>query len=256
MTWLVSLCVFLPACYRVPLSRTPLPELLNPIEFVRSANQNYGTVKDMTIQCRITVSSARGSVTYRSILQCKVPTNLRIITLGLLAHPTFIATTDGSTLSVAVPSDGKYYYGSAHPEKIEKIFGLPLSVAEIIDIMYGAPVRDITDVQCHQDSHLYQCEVTTPRGLSTVWIDPRRQVITRYHTTVSYEKHFQIIFDDYRPVEGKFIPFSISIRCPSEKLSLLIRYASVATDVLTSDVFQQSIPASQALPLELLPQLW
>lgn len=244
------------SCAPLRFRYSHLPEISKPLEFLESIIHDRSSFSDITIQCRITISSHSGTSRSKNIIQAKEPDSLRLVTLGFLGHPVIIAHASNSLLTVSLLTENRHFSGPSDPDNLVKIFGVPLSVHEIVNILQGRISLEIREAHCSQERSLYRCNLDTDCGSSTLWIDPDRAVIRRFSGKLFCSKSYEISFDRFMSFGDKLIPFRISITCPSDRLSITIEYASFSTEPIDTHSFSYSPPPSEVLSLDMLPRLW
>ncbi|MCX8044490.1 MAG: DUF4292 domain-containing protein [Desulfobacterota bacterium] len=190
------------------------------------------------------------------MLQCKPPHNIRLITFNMLGLPAMLATADNHTLTVSLLSEDKHFSGYSHPEHLAKIFGMYVAVDDIIGILHGKPTVDVLDAQCCQEGFQYRCDLMTPQGPCSLWIDPDEHTITRYHAAPSPAMSYDILFEDFRRINGSALPFRISMQNQYERIKVTVSYSSVSFAPLDNETFHHLPRSSHILPLDMLPQLW
>jgi len=133
-----ALCLLVVACTPRP---HPLPHpqptqdvLLQRLDQTRAA---FFSVKGLA-----KVSYRRGdeSVSASQVVIARSPASLRLETLGLFGSPLMLLATDGETLTVLIPGEGKAYQGAADSGFLQQVLRLPLRPVDLVSLLLQQPL--------------------------------------------------------------------------------------------------------------------
>jgi outer membrane lipoprotein-sorting protein len=90
---------------------------------------------------KVRVKTPDRSLTTTQVVLAEKPDRFRAETLSPFGTPLLMMATDGSELTVLIPSDRKFYRGEASPGNLQRLTRLPLQMEDLIRIvLYQAPM--------------------------------------------------------------------------------------------------------------------
>jgi len=194
----------------------------------------------------------------KELVSAQSPYYLRLETLNPLGQPVFYAVTNGNEAFMFVPSEKKFYFGSASRETLSLFIPLSLGLEELVPIFLGRmPLIDYDDglVSCEVADEFYILELSAKDGSML-----QRLKISAGNFTVveggTYERGGELIisvqFGDYEMIGDVLFPKKISVFIPRDETRVIISYKQL--DILpeiSADEFRLTAPQGvEVVPLK------
>lgn len=124
-----------------PAGRPPIaaaqPEIADLVRRIDQIGQQFVSVRGLA---RVALARGSDQKTVSQVVIARAPDQLRLETLGLFGSPALLAATDGATLVVLLPGEGKAYAGSPDAGFLEKISSLPMTAEDVVSLLLLRPV--------------------------------------------------------------------------------------------------------------------
>jgi outer membrane lipoprotein-sorting protein len=136
-----TLTLLLGAC--APLLAPPPPPVPPQLEgeLLQQLEENGRAFRSLQGLARVRIKSPERSLTTTQVIFAEKPDRFRAETLSPFGTPLLMMATDGSELTVLIPSDRKFYRGEASPANLQRLTRLPLQMEDLVGIiLYQTPM--------------------------------------------------------------------------------------------------------------------
>ena len=233
----------------IPIPPPAVPDHLPPIhELLAPLNARQEEPAGLRGLAKVTYRDAeqRGSAT--QAVAVALPDRFRLESFSLLGVAALHAC-DGQTLAAYFPREGIVYRGAANPATIARFTRLHLSPGQVVRLLLGLPPfavgTDGARVRAEPNGR-YRVDLPHPaRGLATLWFDVQTRQLRGWEVVgVAGNVHARGELDDYRPVAGRMVPFTIRLSDPEAGRHVRVEYRELeASAELPASLFTVSVPA-------------
>lgn len=187
------------------------------------------------------------TVEFDADIACSQSGLCRLEGLDLWGSLLFLAILREGTLTVYWAGDRAYSEDPADAEHLEKILGLSLSGAELIEVLLGNPLfKSLKEpqVRVSRDSKGLLLEVFDSEGLRyKVWLDAAQRPLRSRLEGAGPRAELDVAFDRYRQVGHVFFPGRIRVLEGEERELLSLTYESVSLgESLSPELFEFTPP--------------
>lgn len=217
-------------------------ELLAPLDARREEPAGLRGLAKVTYRD----AEQRGSAT--QAVAVALPDRFRLESFSLLGVAALHAC-DGQTLAAYFPREGVVYRGAATPATIARFTRLHLSPGQVVRLLLGLPPfavgTDGAEVRADPNGR-YKVHLPHPdRGHATLWFDAQARRLRGWDVVgASGNVHARGELDDYRPVAGRMVPFTIRLSDPEAGRHVRVEYRELeASAELPASLFTVSVPA-------------
>ena len=198
------------------------------------------------------------SFSVKELISVQSPYSLRLETLTPLGYPVFYAVTDGKDVSMFIPSEKKFYRGSASPETVSLLIPLSLSMDELVSIFLGRkPLIDYDDgqVSCEEGDGFYRLQLLTEDKSEKQLLKVRADNLTVVESA-TYEEGGSLIssvdFGDHEMIGDALFPKRIDVFIPHDETRVVISYKKLEIlPEISPDTFRLTAPQGiEVVPLK------
>ena len=226
----------------VPDQIPPIHELLAPLDARREEPAGLRGLAKVTYRD----AEQRGSAT--QAVAVALPDRFRLESFSLLGVAALHAC-DGQTLAAYFPREGVVYRGAANPATIARFTRLHLSPGQVVRLLLGLPPfavgTDGARVRVEPNGR-YRVDLPHPaRGHATLWFDAQTRRLRGWEVVgAAGNVHARGELDDYRPVAGRMVPFTIRLSDPEAGRHVRVEYRELeASAELPASLFTVGVPA-------------
>jgi outer membrane lipoprotein-sorting protein len=207
---------------------------------------------------KVKVKSPEESFSVKEFISAQSPNLLRLETLNPLGHPVFYAVTDGKEIFIFIPSENKFYRGSASPETLSLFIPLRLSIDELVPIFLGRmPLIDYDDgkVSCEEGDGFYSLQLLTEDRSEKQLLKVSADNLTVMESK-TYKQGGELIisvqFGDYEMIGDVLFPKRISVFIPHDETRVVISYKKLEIlPEISPDAFRLTAPQGiEVVPLK------
>lgn len=179
---------------------------------------------------KVKVRSSDRAFSVKERISVQSPSSLRLETVSPLGHSEFYAVSDGKEVFLFVPSEKKFYVGSASPQTLSMFLPLSLGMEELIAIMLGrTPLIDYDSeaVSCGVTNDLYiiQLKAGEENLLQVVKVDVKTLTLRESGIYEQGENlTVSVQYDDYEAIGDVLFPRTIRIFMPRDETQVTISY--------------------------------
>ena len=233
----------------IPIPPPAVPDRLPPIhELLAPLNARLEEPADLRGLAKVTYRDAeqRGSAT--QAVAVALPDRFRLESFSLLGVAALHAC-DGQTLAAYFPREGVVYRGAANPATIARFTRLHLSPGQVVRLLLGLPPfavgADGARVRAEPNGRYRVDLPNLDRGHATLWFDAQTRRLRGWEVVgASGNVHARGELDDYRPVAGRMVPFTIRLSDPEAGRHVHVEYRELeASAELPSALFAVGVPA-------------
>ena len=233
----------------IPTSPPAVPDQIPPIhELLAPLNARREEPAGLRGLAKVTYRDAeqRGSAT--QAVAVALPDRFRLESFSLLGVAALHAC-DGQTLAAYFPREGVVYRGAANPATIARFTRLHLSPGQVVRLLLGLPPFAVGTDGAHvrvEPNGRHRVDLPHPaRGHATLWFDARTRRLRGWEVVgVAGNVHARGELDDYRPVAGRMVPFTIRLSDPEAGRHVRVEYRELeASAELPSSLFTVGVPA-------------
>ena len=226
----------------VPDQIPSIHELLAPLNARREEPAGLRGLAKVTYRD----AEQRGSAT--QAVAVALPDRFRLESFSLLGVAALHAC-DGQTLAAYFPREGVVYRGAANPATIARFTRLHLSPGQVVRLLLGLPPfavgTDGARVRVEPNGR-YRVDLPHPaRGYATLWFDAQTRRLRGWEVVgAAGNVHARGELDDYRPVAGRMVPFTIRLSDPEAGRHVRVEYRELeASAELPASLFTVGVPA-------------
>ncbi len=200
----------------------------------------------------------KGRIKLRVFMLATARGQLRFEAVSPFDTPLVTLTSDGTRFASIDHKHDVFYRGPAKACNIARVFGLALPPREVSRTLTGG-----TPVIPHERATLRwdRCEgaevltlVGSEGRTQRIWLRKRGgkwQVLRSEVRDGDKKVVFELRFDNFRRIQGRWIPWEIKVEQPQRKADLIIRYQKLELGVKIPDAaYQLRVPAG--LPVRVL----
>ncbi len=144
-----------------------------------------------------------------------------------------LTACDGQVLAAYNPQEKILYRGAATPVNIARFIRIPLTARDITSLLLGLPVlparAQVRSAQTDPETGEPQLTVVSMQHeIHTLWFNRQQLWLTRWEVRAPDGTLLaQMIFADYRKVDGHYFPFEIVLSDAQNKQEASIHYERV-----------------------------
>lgn len=170
------------------------------------------------------------------VIACSRDGYLRFEILDFWDHVVFLAILRREVFLTYSVADNEYFEGPADPAQLEKVLGIPLRGAVLLELMLGNPFFVAMEnprlhVSSDEEGLVLDAEDLALGLRYLVWVDPLnrpfRSVLVRSPSGGDPAGNLQVAFERYREIDSFQFPFRIRVSDTGNQEVLAIDYESV-----------------------------
>lgn len=197
---------------------------------------------------KVRLQTAERTVNITQVVIAVVPDRLRVETLSPFGTPLMVLATDGTDLGISIPGDNVFYVGRATPENFSRFARLPLSPADLVDMLLARP-----PVIAYQSlatflfpGNGYQVDLTAGESVQRLFFDLDRH-LREVDYLVDNVLQLSLSYDAFDP-EHQGLPRQIELDLPRQKIHASLSFKEIATaQVYRDELFTLTPPAGAAI---------
>jgi len=235
---------------------TPRP--LTPVQAVPPSAVSAGQVLDafsredvrpvMRTRARFTIRSEEGTYSARLALALKKPANLRAESLPLIGIPDLYLTTNGDSVRIFLPREGRFFIGPSSREVLERFLPIRIKESAAVALLMGdpPPVQEGETVSAGKmESGLYRIDrIELGRKRQSLWVDlPTMSLVRVEEFNETGGTAWNAVLEGHRTVATARIPGRIHISFPEpRKAEIDIRMSDSEFSAMEEGLFRLDPP--------------
>lgn len=228
----------------------PGEEVASPQWILESLRERRASFQDLRALARVSITSQRGNYHVQQVVILRKDLSLRLETLGPIGQPSLYLLVQRDHLTLYSPYEGIFLQGKAISANIFKLTGLPLTVAEVVDLLSGSvpsfPDSSRSTLAYQAEAGLYWLQVFWAGGrpYQRAWVGSDDLAPRGYQLYDSGGEVYLVAeYTHYTPLEGTFFPYKVRVHLPREKAYIELTYQEVSLNQgVPSSLFQLAIP--------------
>jgi hypothetical protein len=185
----------------------------------------------------------------RQVLLVERPDRFRAEVLGLFGQPLLVVTGGAGMLSALAPGEGRYYSGTATPERLWRLVRLPLALPDVVRLMlHDVPWASGRPAGVEVVGDRYRLTLEGADGRRRLWFDGdlrvRRAALYRDEKLL-----LDVAYDDLRDKDG--LPLRMRLTLPELRTEVVLELSGVRTNAdIAPERFSIKVPpATEVVPL-------
>ncbi|MFA7464106.1 MAG: DUF4292 domain-containing protein [Syntrophales bacterium] len=256
---LIIAAVFIAAAGCTPRPLTPSTAVPPSVsaEKVLDSLSREDSFPVMRTRARFTFRNRDGTYSARLALALQRPANMRAESLPLIGVPDLYLTTNGDSVRIFLPREGRFYVGPSGREVLDRFLPIRISESAAVALLMGAPppVREQAAVSSGKmDSGLYRIDrFELGRKRQSLWVDLATLSLVRVEEFgASGETEWEAVLQGHRTVAASRIPGQIHISFPEpETAAIEIRMGESEFSAREPGLFElEQPPGITPTPLE------
>lgn len=229
-----------------PLAPLSTPAELSTEELYQLIQQRADNFQNFRGIARIRLINESKKYRFKEVVILEKPDLFRLETLGFLNQPALFIVSDGELLALYSKRDNTYYSGVASQANLFKLTGLNMLAEDVVRVLAGnAPIlEEVSSMQSRYlpDLKAYQLELISVSSQlkQVIGIDATTKTLSQAESFQLPDKSLliQILWGEYRDVDGLAIPSKIIIDKPLDKTRIELSYQSFEVNQnLDGDLF-------------------
>jgi outer membrane lipoprotein-sorting protein len=242
---------FLSGCTLIEYPRGKIYHPLPSVEeVIGNLKKRSDGIRSMRGIMNIQVRSLQRSYNVQQAFQIQKPSKIRIQTLGIFGQPVLFLTTEGSNLTIFVPSEKRAYIGDASPQNLSIGIPIPFSPPQIVKLLTGEiPIYENNGFiyEIDQDNGLLRLDTVNKNldfGRLRLWIDLGKWTVVKGELLNEREDLvWKIVYNRFRYERGFNLPFYIDVEIAGGQTRASIELEDVEINPdIRDDSFRLNIP--------------
>ncbi len=182
----------------------PPPQVVgSPAELLSRLKPRETQVNSLKARAQITLISPQKTYSGTAILRVQRPQNLKVEVRDILGRNLMGFVSDGQTVKVFFPQEGKLYRGPATARNLAPFIPPPVTLTEVVKALLGDPLLMAPERPKlgYEAGGRYQLDLTSPGGRERLWVDSRDFNPVKLEMSDREEKPlFTLEFQDFGPL--------------------------------------------------------
>lgn len=224
---LLCLAGLLAGCPR-PIDFGPGGRMDDPGALLQKVDAEEGKIRALTGDARLGLQSPEGQGEVALFVAVERPAKLHLESFDFFNRPIAAITSDGERFGLYDATEGRYYFGPATAQNLQRFLRTPLSPEQVVALMLGSAPRDpdgALALSIDSRAEAYKVEVRSPSLPQVLWIDPLLMRATR--SEWGGDAPLQAVFGAFLRTGTVAFPREIEVSSPAAQLKLRLRYSEV-----------------------------
>lgn len=177
---------------------------------------------------RLKVDSPEGKGAAQVFVAVARPALLHVEVLDFFGKPMALLVSDGTGFGFYDAKTQRFFRGPATAENLSRFLPVALPPAQLVRLFLGEPPRldsEDTGLRFNDKRGVYEWTLRRPSHTQTLEVDPKRFRVSR--TEVKGEGGYEALFEEPQRYGDAWLPQYLTLKSPSAKASLELRYTSV-----------------------------
>lgn len=216
----------------VPRARIPLSsdQILENQKFLNRLDEQSQRIHSLSGLARVTIRTPDGWQTAKEVIRLEPPGSLRLETWDPMGGLQFIMIAHDGKGAVLVPGKSKPISFSLERRSLKRILGLDFSLQDLFQILGGRPPLpplEPQEVRVEENQEGSLLRILQDGGAAqNIWMDLSGQIRRWERMDKKGEPLENLVFDDFREIDGIPVPFEIAYK-KSDGSEFLLRYQSL-----------------------------
>lgn len=197
-------------------------------ELLRRVEAETSKIQGLTGDARLAISSPEGQGEVQLFVAVERPDKLHLESFDFFNRPIAALTSNGERFGLYDATEGRYYFGPATPQNLQRFLRTPLSPQQVVALMLGIAPRDNhaeAVLTIDEKAEAYKVAILSPTLPQLLWIDPLLLRTERSEWGGAAPLTAQ--FDQFILSGTVAFPKEIEVIAPEAKIRLRLRYTDV-----------------------------
>lgn len=236
------LAAFLAACPR-PIDFGPGGRIDDPAALLQKLDEEEARITSLTGDARLALQTPDGQGEVAMFVAVERPAKLHLESFDFFNRPIAAITSDGERFGLYDATEGRYYFGPATPQNLERFLRTPLSPAQVVALMLGSAPRDPNgepSLSVDDRAEAYKVEIRSPTLPQLLWIDPL--MLRAERSEWGGDAPLTARFGEFLRTGSVAFPKEIEVTSPKARIQLRLRYADVTLNKHDESMFVVEAP--------------
>ncbi len=237
--------VLAPGCFAARSVPPPVSQALpSANQLLTSLEHRRDRLQGVRALARLRYRSPAGVESARNALAVQRPDRLRIEVLSVLGSM-FVLTSDDGMFSAYVPSESKFYRGTASPANLAPYLPAGITVPVIVDhILATPPVHADGPAAVEWDQGMIRLTQHDDRGSRTVWFRDLETAVNYREIDAQGRTTIEVTYDEIDDSVALPVTTRVTVRFPltGESLEISMREPEINPQ-LPAEYFSMTAPA-------------
>jgi len=207
-------------------------------EIIHQIQTRLNKIQTLSGVARVIIRTSEGTYSAEEFIRLKRPDALRLETWNPMGGLQILLVARGEQGTVVIPGEGRIYHISTEREYLKRFVGVDLTVADLYTLLTGTPPLSSAEperIQTRQENGRTLVQILKgTRIIQKIWIDNNGRVLGWERLNTQGEPVETIVFDEFREVEGIFMPHLITFS-ESGGSEFVLRYRSLLLNQTIDD---------------------
>lgn len=226
-----------------PIDFGPHGRIDDAEELLRRVDAETSRIQALTGDARLAISSPEGQGEVQLFVAVERPAKLHLESFDFFNRPIAAITSDGERFGLYDGTEGRYYFGPATPQNLQRFLRTPLSPQQVVALMLGSAPRDVNGqavLTIDEKAEAYKVEIRSPTLPQLLWIDPL--LLRTERSEWGGEAPLAARFAQFLPSGTVAFPKEIEVTAPEAKIELRLRYTDVTLNKRDEMMFVVEAP--------------